>query len=283
VLKRRFTVILFLCAVTADRQVRAADSKKNLEPGHTFDTWIGITPAVTNGRVQVLQIYPNGPAHKVGLKVWDYLISLNGHNVKSLEDFYFCVRNTPPGKIIKLKYERKSEIKTAEIKIEKKQHLPDSIGKPAIVLALERYTDGKRDQLSLDKKQIKILIFVDSVRNLKDALIQKIIGFLKNRKQDTFAAYGITYVTCESVRPIPENNTQHVCNERRIKNVDKYRPLTIYYDDSLEATLSYRIDHAPAIIIVDQENIIRYANYASENTIENVFAVIEALDQKNAE
>lgn len=260
---------------------QSTEAGSTIEPKYMYDTWLGLTPILINGRVQIFQIYPDGPAHKAGLKIWDYLISINGHKIKSYEDFNFLVRNIEPGKLAKIKYQRKNVVEIIDIQVEQREYLTDKVGKPAIPLTLESYIDKNRYHIKFDTGKIKLLFFLSSVNSLKDNITKNLVTYLQRDQTKNLIAYGITYVSCESVRPVKENPKEHLCDEIRINQIGKYAPLNLFYDNPVEATLAYRVEQTPAIIIIDQKNIIRYADYVTEDTIENTFTVIKNLQNPN--
>lgn len=78
-----------------------------IKHGHVERGWIGvmiqqITPSLTkalkaqNGAV-IVQVMPNGPASKAGLKVGDVIVGIGNENIKTVQQLQLIVMETKPG------------------------------------------------------------------------------------------------------------------------------------------------------------------------------------------
>ncbi len=50
--------------------------------------WIGVNSLEENGRVKVVQVNVDSPAHRAGIEAGDIILTINGNPVSSLENFY---------------------------------------------------------------------------------------------------------------------------------------------------------------------------------------------------
>jgi serine protease Do len=67
--------------------------------------------------VEVTRLEDDGPAEKAGLKVGDVVLEYNGQRVDGTEQFVRLVRETPPGREVKLSVNRNGAIQTIPVKI----------------------------------------------------------------------------------------------------------------------------------------------------------------------
>jgi S1-C subfamily serine protease len=65
-----------------------ADLKNAGRPLQFKRPWLGINAEESHGRVFITRVTAGGPAEKAGLKVEDMIISVGGHQVQGLADFY---------------------------------------------------------------------------------------------------------------------------------------------------------------------------------------------------
>ena len=69
------------------------------------------------GGVEVTRVSPESPAEKAGIKTGDVVLSYNGQRVESMEQFSRLVRETPPGRDVKLDIHRNGTNQTLAVKV----------------------------------------------------------------------------------------------------------------------------------------------------------------------
>lgn len=67
--------------------------------------------------VQVTRIEPESPAEKAGLKTGDVILEYNGQRVEGMEEFSRLVRETPPGREVKLGIYRGGASQTIALRV----------------------------------------------------------------------------------------------------------------------------------------------------------------------
>lgn len=274
-----------------------ANSKKHVKPRlttkPTYDSWLGISPALyvsesdrTQGRIAILNLYPGGPAIKAGLKKGDYLISINGHKLKSHNDFRFIMGNLAPGVEAHVVYERENEINSLKVMVAHKPYLRDLVNQPAPILNLESYADGKVYPIPQSNQKVQVLYFMvdlfntkfyDPFPEFKELLDIELERLDMAGKQD-IVIYGITLMNCTSAKVIQKSPTDsridHIeCEEKRLAKGES-RPYEIFYDRKGQRDTLYLIETRPAIVVVDKTNVIRYADVLTE---ENIPKAIKAI------
>lgn len=247
-----------------------------------YDSWIGVKAALAEDGIQVMAVYPNGPADRSGIQQWDYIVSIHNHKIQSNRDFIFVVGNLAPGTVTTIKYKRKSITYTTEIQIAKREQLSDMISRSAAILSLQAYKDGEKYSFDFKESKIKVLYFFKSLSNLKDDFSTQLIELLhEGNNQRSLIIYGITIQSCRSIKPIGPGplgpSTEYFCDEIRLKKSDGKPPFDIYYETREQATLHYRVEKKPTVIAIDHEGIIRYANYVDETSIAHAIEAIKAL------
>ena len=70
----------------------------------------------------IMEVFPDGPAHKAGMVIGDILISLDGHSVTRLEDVQSHLTGDAIGKALPLKFIRGGLIQEGSIVVEKRPH-----------------------------------------------------------------------------------------------------------------------------------------------------------------
>jgi serine protease Do len=73
--------------------------------------------------VELTQLEPGGPAEKAGMKVGDVIVEFNGQKIDGTEQFVRMVRETPPGRQVKLGVLRKGASQTLTATIGQKKEL----------------------------------------------------------------------------------------------------------------------------------------------------------------
>ena len=67
--------------------------------------------------VEVTRVEPDSPAEKAGLKNGDAIMQYNGQRVEGMEQFSRLVRETPPGRDVKIEIVRGGAAQTATVKV----------------------------------------------------------------------------------------------------------------------------------------------------------------------
>jgi serine protease Do len=67
--------------------------------------------------VEITLVEPDGPAEKAGLKVGDVVLRYNGQRVEGNEPFARMVRETPPGREVKIDFNRAGVAQTAIVRV----------------------------------------------------------------------------------------------------------------------------------------------------------------------
>jgi serine protease Do len=67
--------------------------------------------------VEITRVEPDSPAEKAGLRVGDVILDWNGSRIEGMEQFSRLVRETPPGREVKLDYIRNGAQQSAMFKI----------------------------------------------------------------------------------------------------------------------------------------------------------------------
>jgi len=267
----------------------ARPAKSSLEPAKPYDNWIGAVPALnvsgpeqTEGRISIMDLYPGGPAVQAGLRESDYLVSINGRKLKSHADFTFIVSNFAPGTEVDVVFERANEINATKLRIAKRPHLPDLVNQKAPVVNLESYTDEKMYSIPKSDQKIKILYFMIDLFNTK--YYDPFPEFKKHldaAAKSDIAIYGITVMTCESTkfvyRGVTDSRIKHVeCKEKRLPKEDK-RAYEIFYESRRESEKLYFVQARPSIVIIDKDNIIRYADILTDENIPKAIQILRNL------
>src|SRR5437660_296693 len=69
------------------------------------------------GGVEVTRVDPDSPADKAGVKTGDVVLQFSGQRVEGIEQFSRLVRETPPGREVKLDMVRSGAPQTATVKV----------------------------------------------------------------------------------------------------------------------------------------------------------------------
>jgi serine protease Do len=67
--------------------------------------------------VEITQVYPNSPAASAGLMAGDVVFEYNGQRVEGMEQFARLVRETPPGREVKLQIFRNGATQTIAMRV----------------------------------------------------------------------------------------------------------------------------------------------------------------------
>jgi S1-C subfamily serine protease len=70
----------------------------------------------------VLEVEPEGPAHKAGILIGDIFVSLGGHSVARLEDVHSQLQGSSIGKALALKFVRGGAIQEASLVVAERSH-----------------------------------------------------------------------------------------------------------------------------------------------------------------
>ena len=81
--------------------IRDGRRTKNINP------YLGLSADDLTGVLNVSRVSKNGPAEQSGIQAGDLIISVNGTNVKSMEQFYKTAwKSGGPGSLVKIEVER---------------------------------------------------------------------------------------------------------------------------------------------------------------------------------
>ena len=70
----------------------------------------------------VLEVEPEGPAHKAGIVIGDIFVSLGGHSVARLEDVHSQLNGSAIGKPLALKFVRGGAVQEASLVVAERSH-----------------------------------------------------------------------------------------------------------------------------------------------------------------
>ena len=123
----RSRVLLMACLASGWGMAQPARSAKFGTPGTKSFLGIGIQEIdaaraaelklpETLG-VEVTRVEPDSPADQAGLKTGDVVVQYNGQKVEGIDQFSRMVRDTPPGREVKIDYFRNGARQTATAKI----------------------------------------------------------------------------------------------------------------------------------------------------------------------
>ncbi len=82
-----------------------------------FGSFLGVGIQETGAGVEVTRIAPDSPAEKAGIKTGDVLTQYNGQRVEGMDQFSRMVRDTPPGREVKITITRDGMPQTFAVKI----------------------------------------------------------------------------------------------------------------------------------------------------------------------
>jgi len=110
-------LVLLTCAALAMRGLEA-QQPRFLQVANVAAGYLGVMPTDVNSErakalklpeeagVEITQLDPTGPAAGAGLKIGDVVMQYNGQRVEGNEQFSRLVRETPPGREVKLQVYR---------------------------------------------------------------------------------------------------------------------------------------------------------------------------------
>lgn len=258
--------------------------KEKLGPRFRFDIWIGAEYGISEDRLFITNLHPEGPASKAGLREGDVLVSFNGHQIKSYEDFLMILGDTAPGTTVSVGYDRQNETGSTRLTVQKRPSLQDLIGQPGPIVPVESYDRGERDDFPRSDGKVKIFYFVQSIFE-KTHLepFELFYSMIDADKKQNIALYGITIMTCDSTKFIQKGLTDDriervECDERRLAKNDK-RPYEIFYDSKGAGHRLYFINAYPIMIILDKKNIVRYGDILSKENIPKAISIIQSLEK----
>ena len=79
--------------------------------------WLGINSREQDGRLHVMRVSADGPAEKAGIAPGDIILTLSGHKVETLEDFYKRLwASGDPGVEVTLKVLKGSEVQDVKVR-----------------------------------------------------------------------------------------------------------------------------------------------------------------------
>jgi S1-C subfamily serine protease len=123
--------IIAITAATVDRVVDTLLQKGRIPQGYLG---VGLQPVRLPDALRqslqrsektaaiVLEVQPEGPAHKAGIVIGDILVALAGHPVAGLEDVHAQLRGDAIGKSLPLKFIRGGTIQEATITVGERPH-----------------------------------------------------------------------------------------------------------------------------------------------------------------
>jgi hypothetical protein len=263
-----------------ESEINSASKKDSIEPKMAYENWIGITPGISGNRIIVLSIYPGGSAQKAGLKESDYLVSINGAKIRSYEDFQFNVGKYKPGTVVDVTYDRASEIKTVQLTIARRPNLKDLVHTLLPKLNLEKEADKKTYIVPMNDGRIRLLYFAADLYNPKvHVQFLKIKRVLESQLKDV-TIYGVGNQACEDIKFIPSGllnpKDELVCKEKEIPKEIK-QMFDVYFDAQGKSEEQYFLRIWPALILVDRNSMVRYADVLTELSVEEIQKIIDQL------
>lgn len=105
-------------ALAVPVEVVAKIASEIKEKGKVSRGWLGALIGETEkGEVEILEVDPDSPAEKGGLKKGDFVLQVNGHDVTGTKMFADFIREQKPGEVIELKIIRGEKELEVEIKL----------------------------------------------------------------------------------------------------------------------------------------------------------------------
>lgn len=265
---------------SAVKEKSTQTEKPNLEPISTYDSWIGIMPGLSDGRIIILGIYPGGPADKAGLRNSDYILSINAQEIRSHEDLKFLVGKYKPGAEISLTYDRGKEINSVKLTIEKNPSIRDLIGRKAPKIKLERETDKKIFIVPQKDSKMKLVYFSADLYKPK---FNEPFANLKKQIESrvpNIVTYGVGNQGCEEIKFVPSGllnpKDEMVCQEQKIPELTK-KMFEVYFDAQGKSEVLFFLKAWPALLIIDKENTIRYADIYTNQSDPEILKIIDKL------
>jgi len=258
--------------------------KTRLEKMPLFDNWLGIRAAREGSRVKIMEIFPDSPAERGHLQLWDYLEKINGQRIRSAEDLEFVVNSVPPGTLIVINYDRASGNGSVTIKVEKRETIKDMIGRHVKnKLSFEIYSNDKPYDLEFRTGQIKVLYFMANIDGALEQQAAHLAAEVSQSKLPGIEFFAITFMSCVKVtveKPVTGKSfIQQICHERRLPE-NAVAPFEMYYDRQGIAFLTFRVERKPSIVVIDRENVVRFAEYADKDSIARAINTVQILRQE---
>jgi membrane-associated protease RseP (regulator of RpoE activity) len=91
------------------------ERKVHVSPTTLWGWTVGKEASDEEDGVELVLIYPGGPAEKAGLKVGDRIMSIDGRWTDSVNDCYLAASLVKPGQRVKVAFRRDNETKTLEL------------------------------------------------------------------------------------------------------------------------------------------------------------------------
>lgn len=234
-----------------------------------YDTWLGIYYATFHAKdrnyVEIAGIFPQGPAEKTALKKRDKIISIADKPVSSIREVQDMIKNFPPGTIIPIQYERDRRRFRTDIRVEKKEDIKDFLGKRLPITSLEDTANGKSLHVTLYDTKIKVIYFWYDNFKPSVRFRDKLVNFLRLSAAKDIQMITLTFIDTDA------------SDKANMPQMPYYR--LSEFDEKY--SLIFRVHQYPAIIIADQKNIIRFADYVDETTIAKPLAIIEELQRQS--
>jgi len=169
-MKATITGILAACAVLATGA--AAQPLPSLAPQvevfvNASRSFLGVGVAeITSARakelklkeehgVEITQVEKESPAEKAGLKVGDVVLEYNGQRVEGTQQFIRLVRETPPGRQVRLLISRNGATQTVSATIGERKG-PETFDEPRFREQMRKWQENLRDQMNDLRLELRI-------------------------------------------------------------------------------------------------------------------------------
>ena len=100
-----------------NKTILAACMTAGLAMSQGLGSFLGVGIQETAAGVEVTRIAPDSPAEKAGIKIGDIVTQYNGQRVEGMDQFSTLVRETPPGREVKIGVVRNGAPQTITAKI----------------------------------------------------------------------------------------------------------------------------------------------------------------------
>lgn len=263
-----FKAILYLVFLIALLPLNSQSQKSINEIGQgqtKYDTWIGAQFATVSSGVAIADIFPSAPAEKAGLAKWDKVISIDGRPIANVNDVENVIQHLAPGSIVPVEFTRDGIKRASKIRVDAKEDVTGFLQKKMPISIITGRSNKKDFRVILEEKKIKIIYFW-------------FFGFEPSEK--------IKNMLGDEVKKIRDPNLQMVTVASFDPNasaaiISQEKPYQSVADDNHTASLIFRVHQYPALIIADENNIIRFAAYVDDRTLIKSIEMIQMLRQKS--